>query len=114
MKVEIDPRAREQQRMAFYFALVNFLWLLGNVGARVYFAVLEDPVGDRHFVFATIGWLPVWVLCWIVAVVTVGNSILESRGINWYGVWTVGMLAVPAIPTAIFVICSYWWFLPRL
>jgi len=86
MNVAVDPDAAfQQQRIAFYIALVHFLWLLGGVSGRVYFAVVDDPVGDRHFAFATIGWLPVWVLCWIVACITAGNSILESRRITWYG-----------------------------
>ena len=101
------------QRIAFYLSLFNFLWLAAQTGARVYFVLVDDSPGERHFAFhpRNMGMLPLWALSWIVAFVLVGNSIREARQVTRYGLATLVMLSIPAIPVSIFVCITYWRFL---
>ncbi len=110
MKPDSSQNAIKQQRLGFYFAIFNFVGMVIWVGIRVYFAIIGDIKADRNFTFGTLGYLPVWVLCWIIGFVSVGNSISQSKRFTSYGTAALIMLAIPAIPVAIMVITSFWQF----
>ena len=103
--------APRRQRVAFFFALVNFVGLAVWSWTRIYYAVVGDLQGDRTFVFYSLALLPIWILTWIIGFVFVGNSISKSEQLTWQGVGALVMLAVPGIPVAAFVFISFWRFL---
>jgi hypothetical protein len=104
--------AIRRQRVAFYFALANFLALVAWNGVRIYLEHRGDSDEARGFGLHpnVVLMLPVWVLSWIIAFVTVGNSIRESKRVTWYGIATLVMLAIPAVPIAMMVFNSFWRF----
>ena len=97
----------KRQRVAFFFSLFNFVGLSGWSWMRIYFAIVGDPIGDRAFVFNSLGLLPIWIVSWIIGFVIVANSISKSKRVTWHGVGAIVMLAVPAIPVAAFVFVSF-------
>ncbi len=104
--------ARQQQRIAFYFALANFLWLAAWAGTEAYLDLTGDIFNRRMFVLhpnLTCS-APIAALCWIIAAIVVGNSMWESKRVTWYGAATLVLLAIPATPLAIIVASSYWTF----
>ena len=105
--------AVQRQRIAFYFALANFLWLAAWVGTQAYLELTGDIFNRRMFVLHpnVTGTLPVAALCWIIAAIVSGNSMWESKRVTWYGAATLVMLAVPATPLAIVVANGFWKFL---
>ena len=104
--------ARQRQRIAFYFALGNFLWLAAWEGMLAYLNLTGDIFNERMFALHPnrTCLFPIAALCWIIAAIVVGNSIWESRRVTWYGAATLVLLAIPATPLAIIVASSYWTF----
>ena len=103
----------QRQRVAFYFALANFLWLAMWAGAEAFMDFTGDAFNRRMFVLHPnlICSAPFAALCWIIAAIVGGNSMWESKRVTRYGVVTLVMLLIPATPLVIIVIDAWWRFL---